>query len=70
MRGGASGTAVLTRRDNDSEGKMKTQHKMATIMLGGILLVLAVFLLIAFINGDETNANNNPGGGVNHGGPP
>jgi hypothetical protein len=49
---------------------MKTQHKMALIMLGGILAVLAVFLLIAFINGDETNANNNPGGGVNHGGPP
>jgi hypothetical protein len=43
---------------------MKFQYKIALAVLGAIFAVLAVFLLISFIQGDETNSNNRPGGGV------
>jgi hypothetical protein len=43
---------------------MKIQHKMALAVLGGILVVLAVFLLIAWMQGDETNADNGGGAGL------
>jgi hypothetical protein len=43
---------------------MKTQHKMALAVLGGILVVLAIFLVITLVRGDQTNSNNRTGGGV------
>ena len=43
---------------------MKTQHKMALLVLGGILVVLAIMLALSAIRGDDTNSNNRPGGGV------
>jgi hypothetical protein len=44
--------------------EMKFQHKVALAVLGSIFVVLAVLLLISFIQGDDTNSNNRPGGGV------
>ena len=43
---------------------MKFQHKLALILLGGILVVLAVFLIISFVTGDNTNDNHGGGPGV------
>jgi hypothetical protein len=45
---------------------MKFQHKMALSVLGVIFVVLAVFLVISMAQGDETNKNNRPGGGVGY----
>jgi hypothetical protein len=44
--------------------EMKFQHKVALAVLGSIFVVLAVLLLLSFIQGDNTNSNNRPGGGV------
>jgi hypothetical protein len=43
---------------------MKFQHKLALTVIGGIFVVLAIFLVITFIQGDNTNSDNRRGGGV------
>jgi hypothetical protein len=45
---------------------MKFQHKMALSVLGVIFVVLAIFLVISMTQGDETNSDNRPGGGVGY----
>jgi hypothetical protein len=59
----AEGTDGLT-SPVDPEIQMKTQHKMALAVLGGILVVLVIFLVISLTRGDDTNSNNRRGGGV------
>lgn len=48
----------------DLEVFVKIQHKIALAVLGGIIVVLVIFLVISLVRGDQTNSDNRRGGGV------